>query len=669
MRHEASIQWAGLVCGLAVVGCSSATPPQPAPQPPKPVAVAPATTDSVAEAVAPAAAVEPAAAAPAATQPMPQAPPAAVVPPSAPAAAEGGDAMAALRSRLTAATEQDARVLAIDDLAALGQNARPALEELVACTADANPRVRWHAARAIGLIGEDAIGSLPVLLKLLEDADPIVATQAAAAVGLIREDDGRTSLPEADVQAYAAAVEPLGRAATHPDARVRRAAVRALRRLSPGPGQLAQLLSRRLLADADPSVVMPALHTLADMDGEAVPFLLEALKEPKSRYWAAVALTEIGPEAAAAVEPLAGLAAAGESEERMQALLALAAIGPQAATAAPVMLESLQSDDSAVRFAAAFALGSVRAAGADETLAAITKAADPFLAEIASWALARIHPDDKTLVDEAVRRLRGGLHGDRPKERAAAASGLSDLATQLDEPARRELAAEFAAALADNVPDVGINAGAALIRLGPSSVDALREKLSDPALRAQVLEIFAALGPAAKPAVSDLIRTLDDGDPAIRGDAAVALAAVGADAAAAVPMLSAMLADPAAVPGTRYAAAYALGRIGGPAAKPAVETLRTLSDSQDEMMATVAVWALLKIEPQDGPLVEKAIPILRRAARAEREVVRLEAAVALGDIGPAASSAIPILELISEDDPSRAVRDAAAAALKKIRTP
>jgi HEAT repeat protein len=53
--------------------------------------------------------------------------------------------------------------------------------------------------------------------------------------------------------------------------------------------------------------------------------------------------------------------------------------------------------------------------------------------------------------------------------------------------------------------------------------------------------------------------------------------------------------------------------------------------------------------------------------RADREIVRLEAAVALGDIGPAAASAIPILELVSEEDSTKAVRAAAAAALAKIK--
>lgn len=103
------------------------------------------------------------------------------------------------------------------------------------------------------------------------------------------------------------------------------------------------------------------------------------------------------------------------------------------------------------------------------------------------------------------------------------------------------------------------------------------------------------------------------------------------------------------------------------AAAAAESVLRTLAESEDDLMATVAVWAALKVKPGDASLFEAAIPRLRGALRADREVARLEAAVALGDIGPAAASAIPILELVSEDDPVKQVREAAAAALDKIR--
>lgn len=653
MRDVTSMQWFGVVFGIALAGCSNAAPPQPKPEPPKAVMVAP---------VAPAE-IEPAA--------KPAAPPAAAISVEPTAEAERSTAavaaserLAALRQKLAAATDDAARVQAIDEMAELGQNAKGGLDDLIKATTAADYRTRWHAARAIGLIGEDALSAMPVLVRLLADTDPIVATQSAAAIGLIRADDGRESIPPADEQAYASAFDPLVASTTHPDPRVRRAAVRSLRRLARSPEQLAPLLCKQL-ADVDPSVVTSALHTLADMDDDAVPFLMEALEHPKSRYWATIALGELGPDAAPAVAKLTQLAAEGEIEERIQSILALAAIGEKAATASPVMLKVLESDDEVLRFPAAFALGRIRAAEADAALEKVAAGDDQFLGEVASWARARINPDNKPLVDEAVKRLRTGLHSDRPNERSAAASGLSDLAEQLDEPGRRELASEFADLLSDPVQDVGLRGGAALIRLGATAVDTLRGRLSDPALRAGVLEVLGAIGPASKPALDDMIALLSDADPAMRGDAAVAIAAIGPDAVAAVPGLTKLLADDAA-PAAKYPAAYALGSI-GPAAKSAIEPLGALAASPDEVLATVALWATLKIAPEDSSLFERAVPALRKAARSEREIVRLEASVALGEIGPAAAPAIPILELISEEDPSKQVRAAAAKAVAKIK--
>ena len=654
MRHVPSIQWCGVFCGIAIVGCSNATPPKPKPEPPKTVAVAPAEVEATAKPAAPD--VQESAQKP--VQEPVQEPVKAVA--EAPA-----DPIVALRKALAAAPDKNARVVVIDDIAELGQRSKAALDDLVTCTADEDPRTRWHAARAIGLIGEDALSAIPTLLTLLGDADPIVATQSAAAIGLIRADDGRDTIPAADAQLYANAVESLSKTTTHSDPRVRWAAMRTLRLLSPTPEQLASLLSSQL-SDADPSVVMPALHTLADLDAEAVPFLIEALKSPKSRYWATLALTEIGPESAPAVESLSQLAAEGEIEEQMQAMLALAAIGEKASPAAAVMAKALDSEDKSLRFAAAFALGSVRSTDADAVLEKAAGDSDPFLAEVVAWARAKIHPEDKSLVDEAVKRLREGLHSERPSERTAAASGLSDMAETLDESVRLQLANEFADLLSDPDPAVGLSGGAALIRLGATSLEPLRVRLSDPVLRGRVLEILAALGSKAKPVVDDVIKSLDDSDPMIRGEAAVAIAAIGPDAAAAVPVLLKSLTDANASPDIRYSAAYALGRI-GPAAQPAAEQMRSLVTSPDEVLATVASWSMLKITPDDKSLLDQAIPALRKAVRADREIVRLEAAVTLGDIGPAASSAIPILELVSEEDSSRQVRDAAGKALKKIR--
>lgn len=644
IRFARESSWAvvAVTALLALAGCADQPP---APRPVKPVAEVVEPMERAATEVAAAAQT---------------------VAPSASAAADaaGGPlAISVLVEKLSAAAGSDERVAVIDEIGAVGQNALPALDSLVAAFADTEPRVRWHAARAVGLIGEDARSTLPRLLALLDDSDPLVVTQAAAAIARIREDDGRPRIPDADAAAYATAVEPLGKTAVHPDPRARRAAVRALRVLSPSLAAMAPIVSKHL-ADADPTVVLGALHTLADMGDDAVPFLMEAMKDPKSRYWAEVALAEIGDDAAPAAESLAGLVAEGETEERLQAILTLGSIGEKAAAAAPAIVKVLESGDPSLGLASAFALGRLKAAGADEALTKAAASDDSFLAAVAAWALARIHPDDRALVDQALARLRKGIANPDAEAREAAVTGLSSLAEAMPAADRAGLAAELVPLLADQERDVGRAAGAALIRLGADAAPAIRAKLEDPAVRLQLMEVIAALGTSAKAAVPELVAAL--GDPQARGEAAVAVAAIGADAAEAVPALGSLLVDEQADPGIRYAACYALGRM-GPAAVAAEPVIRGLAESKDELMATVAVWAALRIKPDDASLFAGAIPRLRRALRNDSELVRLEAAVALGDIGPAAAAAIPILELVAEDDPVKQVRQAAAAALPKIR--
>jgi len=362
MIRFARQSWAmvAVAAGVAVGGCADQPP---VPKPVKPVAevVEPIerAANEMAAAPKPAAADRPETAAPASVAP-------AVV---AEEPRAGGEAptIAALLQKLAAAGGSDDRVLVIDEIGAVGQNARPALDALVGAFADAEPRVRWHAARAVGLIGEDALSALPKLVSLLGDSDPLVVTQAAAAIARMRGDDGRPRIPDADAAAYAAAVDPLAQTAVHPDPRARRAAVRALRALSPSLAAMAPIVSKHL-ADADPTVVIGALHTLADMGDDAVPFLMEAMKDPKSRYWAEVALAEIGAEAAPATETLATAVAEGETEERLQAILTLAAIGDKAAGAAPAIVKALESGDPALVFPASYALCRIKVAGAVDAL-------------------------------------------------------------------------------------------------------------------------------------------------------------------------------------------------------------------------------------------------------------------------------------------------------------
>ena len=574
------------------------------------------------------------------------------------------DGLAALIETVTTAADSRTRIVAIDRIASELRGGLPAVDALVDALEDDDAGVRWHAARGIGMLGYEAASAIPALADRLADDDAIVVTQSAAAIGLIRADDDREEIPEADAAIYAAAIEPLVATVVHPDPRARRAAVRSLRRLSTSPQQLARAVLEQL-DDIDPESVLPAMHTLADMEGDAVPFLVEALADPKSRYWAEVVLAEIGEEAAPAVEPLGRIAAEGAIEERVQAILALAEIGEPARSAVPQLLAALESSDASLRYVAAYALGKVRAAGADEPLTNAAADPDPLLAALASWARARINPDDAALLAEAVDRLEQGLASDTPPVRRAAIEGLSGLAEKLAPADRQALAVTLAGMINDPVPAVGLAAGGALIRLGGEAVPPLAEALSAPAIRNDAMEILAELGPAALPALDQMITGLADADPVYRADAAMAIAAIGPQAEAAVPALEKLLGDESSEASVRYTAAYALGRI-GPAAKAAAPLLRKLVDADDDLMATVAVWAALKVAPDDGTLYDAAVPKLRTALEDERELVRLEAVVSLGEIGSRAGSALPLLEMVAEEDPSRTVRRAAAAAVEKI---
>jgi HEAT repeat protein len=116
-----------------------------------------------------------------------------------------------------------------------------------------------------------------------------------------------------------------------------------------------------------------------------------------------------------------------------------------------------------------------------------------------------------------------------------------------------------------------------------------------------------------------------------------------------------------------YAAAYCLGRIGSPGAMKALSRLKELSKSPDGMQATVAIWAVLQIAPNDQEEFENAVPLLTAALDSEEQTVRLEAVIALGDLGSRAKDAVPAIELVSEDDPVRVIRLAAQQALEKIQ--
>jgi len=145
------------------------------------------------------------------------------------------------------------------------------------------------------------------------------------------------------------AVSQLAAAIADPDPHVRRAALGALEQLKPDR-KITIPLFVKLLSDADPAVAVTAMQTLADEGAGVVDFLTEALQDEDARYWAALVLADIGPEARAAVPALLDALKKKDldPEVRRELVIALGEIGPDAKSALPQLIEMLEDEDRAI---------------------------------------------------------------------------------------------------------------------------------------------------------------------------------------------------------------------------------------------------------------------------------------------------------------------------------
>lgn len=559
-------------------------------------------------------------------------------------AAETADTAALLQTVANGPKEK--RGAAIDHLGERHEHASQVVPALQKCLQDDDAQVRWRTARALGEFGSQAKDSAAGLRKLLGDNDPIVQYHAAVALGKLDDRSEETT-------------EALINAATSEDGRVARAAIAALRHLKPGPKKVAEALAKALKSN-DQAVTLHAMEAIVEQGANAMPLLKEALAQPETAYLACAAIEQIGPDAAPAVPDLvAMLSSTKHSHMQIQTLLALASIGPAAESAAPQIVPLLKSaDDATVPVAAAYALGSMGAKDADAELRAAATAKDnAFLQMIATWALAKLHPNDQDAKKLAIEKLSQGLKSDDVTMRKAAAKSLQLLQAppELVAPALVEI-------VNDSNPEVRSNVVDAIASLGESVVPRVSNALKNPQLREPAVRVLTKIGPQAAGAVKPLIDAANGAEPKLRTDIQFALAAIGPAAAPATDMLVVSLASKDA--GERESALYALRKI-GPGAKAAVTRLRRLMQADDSFNAIASAWALSRIAPDDAQVAAAVATKLAKGLSHADEQTRLECAEALADMGPAARSAAPALERAAKEDSSAAVRAAAAAALKQ----
>ncbi len=546
-----------------------------------------------------------------------------------------------------ASTDETKREQAAEAISKLAQgpDAKGVVGTLVKSLGNADSQTRYQIVRLLADFGKDAQGATLQLITLLKsDKDDLVRAAAARSLGYIAEPTG----PE---------IAPLADAIVDRDVRVRRAAVRALVRIHPDP-KLTTPIYLKVLEDADPGIAAEAIATAAEMGEKIVPRAIAGLAVPKARYWALLLLEDIGPAAKSAAPEVAKLLSDEQPEVRMHAALTLGEIGPDAAAAVPQLISALNDKEAAVKIGAAYALGKIGAKEASGALKqAMLDSKYPRLSVVCAWACVQINPEDQQLVDRAVNIFSKLLTADNVRLRREASKSLAELKV-----APSKAIPALIAAMADPDPSVVENVSEALVKWGGGNVAEIAAALRDPKRRETAVRTIGRMGKAAKAAVPDLAAALKDEDPMFRREALFALARIGQDAASAVPQIEVELADK--TPEDQYAAIYALGKI-GPAAKGAAGDLRKNLNSEDEFLRIASMWALLQIQGKDEQLVKEAVPAFTKLLKDDREMRRLEAAHALGEIGPAAAKALPTLkELVETDTP--AVRQAAKDAITKI---
>lgn len=294
-----------------------------------------------------------------------------------------------------------------------------------------------------------------------------------------------------------------------------------------------------------------------------------------------------------------------------------------------------------------------------------------------------------SLAAQDLARLQKDLRSRDVATRLAAATQLAALG-----PAAAKAIRPLQAALADTDPAVAMAAGCALGSIGPAAIKSIRRSLGDRSCQLAAMRAVEELGPAGAELVPDLLLALREetlelneaagkavvkigasATPHLIGglkrrvssySAVVMLRELGAEASGATDALIALIDDGSDLPLVLSDAATTLGRIGDPAAVPALT--RALGKPQDESLVTAAADALGHIGPAATASVAALIEVLTNKRKTYTPTARGRAARALGSIGSLDTAAVEAVHAASTDD-NLEVRTAAESALLVLAPP
>ena len=179
-----------------------------------------------------------------------------------------------------------------------------------------------------------------------------------------------------------------------------------------------------------------------------------------------------------------------------------------------------------------------------------------------------------------------------------------------------------------------------LVALSDDHINDLQTKIKSVEVRErrEAARTLSQIGDNAAPALSALIKALDDKDEQVIAHALAAITQLGSNAQAAVPRLIDNLKNKNSQ--VRFRSAYALGQVGPEAVGPLIEALNSESPHQRAGAATALAWI--------GPDALAAIDGLVQVLGDPDSRVRDEATRALGHMGPECVS--PVLVALSTGD-------------------
>jgi esterase/lipase superfamily enzyme/HEAT repeat protein len=423
----------------------------------------------------------------------------------------------------------------------------------------------------------------------------------------------------------------------------------------------------------------------------ALPVLNRFLADPDSSEdhleKAVIVISNIGPAAKESIGLLSKLAANSELSEtvRTEAIEALAAIGPDAESALPAIKRLLRRSEEpkVLRIKAAGAVVTI-SRQPDECLKLLTPLIehtdDSDLATGFTATLGGLGPRAAPAVPLMIKLL------EAPDVDHQRRQGLVLALGEIGPPARQATAA-LINLLVDPEETESIQVAAALTigKVGPEAVRALAEQFrqSDADVRATVALALVAIGPQAAPAVEDLIQVLanEEEEDDTRVLAAIALGKIGEPAKTAIPSLTRLLEDAATDDQLRAICATAIGSI-----DPAADTsLHNALDDPSPDIQIAAAYSLVKSHRGTRPAeLQRLVELLANdeaedlAARALADlgsdaIVPLCAAIfhpaseedyrnrcvdVLGDIGPPAITTL--IGLLDRPDLAEAAQEALA---------